>query len=134
MIRDRADLSRVQVAVALRERLRMRQRALHRPRPSKQAVAHRLHMLSDDAQARQLPQEVRHLLHDARTAVLHGQHGSLDRTHRERVERQAESRKADSLGVRKERRDGLVRVRPRLALVGNLHPKIRCRSVSATWL
>ena len=134
MKRDGADLTGVQVAVALRQRLRVRQRALHWTRPPEQAVPNRLHVLSHHAQPRQLPQQVGHLLDDARAAVLDRQHGGVDGAHREGVEGKAEGRKTEPLRVGKDRRDGLVRIRARLALVGDFHPKIKWRSVSATWL
>src|SRR5690348_10351424 len=134
MKRDRADLPRMQVALALRKRLRMRQRALDGARPSEKAVAHRLDVVPHDPQTGQLPQEVGHLLHDPGARVFDREHSGIDRAHLQRVERQAKRGKAGRLTIREERCHRLVREGSGLPLVRDLHPKIRCRSVSATWL
>src|SRR5438094_980319 len=112
----------------------MRQRALDRTRPPEQTVPHRMHVLAHDAQSGQLPQQVRHLLHDACAAVLDRQNRGVDGAHLERFERQPKSRIAGSLRVGKDRRDRLVRVGAGLSLIRNFHPKIMCRIASATWL
>ena len=52
VIGDRLDLARVQVAVALGQRLRVRQRPLDRSRPSEQVVTHWMHVLAHHAQSR----------------------------------------------------------------------------------
>src|SRR6202521_4505028 len=93
-----------------------------------------MHVLAYDAQARQLPQEVRDLLHDTCAAVLHREHRDVDRSHGQRLEGQPEGGEADSFGAFEQHRDGLIRVRARFPLIGDLHPKMRCRRVSATWL
>ena len=124
----------MEVCVALGERLRVRERAFDRPRPAEKAVADRLHVLAHDPQPRQLPQQVRYLLYDAGAAVLDRQHGDVDGAHRERFEREPEGGKTDRFGVCEQRRHSFVRIGARLPLVGNPHPKMRCRRVSATWL
>ena len=95
------DLPRVQVRIALGKRLRMRECALDWPGPSEEAVTHREHVLADDAQSRQIPQQVGHFLHDARAAVLDRQHRGVHRAHRQSLERQAKGGKANRFGVRK---------------------------------
>src|SRR5712691_11753666 len=112
----------------------MRQRPLDRARPAEEAVADRLDMLAHDAQIGLLPQQVRHLLDDARARVLDGEHRRVDRAHRERLKRQPEGREADRLRLWKDRRDRLVGVRARSRLIGDFHPKMRRRIASATWL
>src|SRR5207245_9865041 len=93
-----------------------------------------MHMLAHHSQTRQLPEQVGHLLDNARAAVLDGQDRRIDRAHLERLKGQSEGRVAGRLRVGKDRRDRLVRVGAGLSLVGDLHPKIMCRMASATWL
>src|SRR5207247_2771699 len=65
---------------------------------------------------------------------LYPHHSHVDRSQREGVELQPERGEADGLCVRKDRRDRLVGVGAGLSLIRNLHPKMRCRIASATWL
>ena len=87
--------------VALRERLGMRQGAIHRSWPTQQAVAHGLHVLTHHAQTGQLPQKVGNLLHDPGAAVLDRQHRRVHGAHRQRVKRQTKRRESDCLRTRK---------------------------------
>src|SRR6266446_327870 len=69
---NRFDLARVQVTAALGKSLRVREGALHRSGPAEQAVLHGQDVFAHDAKPGQLPEKVRHLLHHASAAVLHG--------------------------------------------------------------
>src|SRR5207302_9665706 len=79
------------------------------------------------------------LRHHTGALVLQRQHRRVDRAQGQRLEGQPERRVPDGVGAWKQRRDSLVRVSTRLALVGDLqlrvaYPKIMWRRVSATWL
>src|SRR5216683_1776890 len=105
---NRFDLARVQVTAALGKSLRVREGALPRSGPAEQAVLHGQDVFAHDAKPGQLPEKVRHLLHHAGAAVLHGQDRGIDGAHRERLERQPEGGIADRISTRKQRRHRLI--------------------------
>jgi len=84
------DLARVEVAAALGEGLRMRERPLHRSGPAQQAVLDGQDVFPHHSQSRKLPEQIRHFLDDAGAAVLNRQDRAVDGAYREGLERQPE--------------------------------------------